>query len=86
MAAKNADWLDAKNSALAYEQTIRVSGTGESLDFGSSGPVDQDILVEYAKGNGGYINTGYKPTPSTVIEFEMCTFGQYTSVSYVGID
>lgn len=86
LAAKNADWLDAKDSALAYEQTIRVSATGESLDFSLSGPVDQDILVEYAKGNGGYINTGYKPTQSTVIEFEMCTFGQYTSVSYVGVD
>lgn len=86
LAANNANWLDVKNSALAYEQTIRVSDIGKTLDFNSSGPVDQDILVEYAKGNGGYIDTGYKPTQSTVIEFEMCTFGQYTNTSYVGVD
>lgn len=62
LAAKNADGFDTKNSALAYEQAIRVSSAGEALDFSSSGSANQDILVEYAKGNGGYIDTGYKPT------------------------
>lgn len=80
--------VNTSNSSIMYESAqLYISGVETQLDFNDQDDEKPDYqLKTYARGNGGYVDIGYKPTLNTKLEFEICTFGQYSGETLIGFD
>ena len=74
-------------SIMRQSQTMYAASEGTELDFyGSDVPPTSSseyTLMDYAKGNGGYINLNYIPTQMTKLQFKMRT-SSFTENVFVG--
>ena len=78
-----------EDASIMYEsQTMYVASEETELDFDGgdvpSTPSSEYTLMDYAKGNGGYINLNYIPTQMTKLQFKMRTssFNGYVFIGF----
>ena len=77
-----------EDASIMYEsQTMYVASEEIELDFDGgdvpSTPSSEYTLMDYAKGNGGYINLNYIPTQMTKLQFKMRT-SSFTGNVFIG--
>ena len=76
----------ADASIMYQSQTMYVASEETELDFNEDvppTPSKEYTLMDYAKGNGGYINLNYVPTKMTKMLFKMRT-SSFTGSSFIG--
>ena len=77
-----------EDASIMYEsQTMYAASEETELDFGGGDvpptPSSEYTLMDYAKGNGGYINLNYIPTQMTKLQFKMRT-SSFTGNVFIG--
>lgn len=79
--------IDSDTSIMRQSQTMYSASEDTELDFDGGDfhhtPSSEYTLMDYAKGNGGYINLNYIPTQMTKLQFKMRT-SSFTSNSFIG--